>query len=607
MLFAIVLFSVSVGALPVFQDTFEDGDYTANPTWEIAGNVTVDVGAKKNGSYGLQCVSAVGTAGEARTKVLYENMGHDYNAWVYASDATRTSPYIIRSGGGTIIAALSISADKFKYWTNSAYANFTATPTDATWYLLQIDHNKNSGTVSYYVYNSSRVLIEAQTNKPIANLNDANQIYIGAAVDDAASTSYWDDVTYAPAFIGNVKEMLIKNPKNELTDVAITPFSIRVQDASTQEYQMQTADKNLYWNPNSNKINIDINANGYFTRRYSFDSNTNINLLQPYLVSTALGIQTAITVLGSITSSGISGITIVSSKLINDADVNMESHITDSSGRALFSFYPGDNYTLRYYINGIIKKTEAFSATSSTYTTYLETPFEFPTIVPTPYSDINFQPSINYAIAKDNNFLDLNQLFDAHYKNIAMIDVNIFYGIIITDGNLYSDSNNKIVDRNWLHQDVNLNKPGFDFNSLLHVWIKIVFTDGNTQFIQKIYTVIPSPNIMNCDFTGSGRWNNQMILTCWATWRENVTVNFGNTLNNGSTTKTITSFLATLFAFLACIGLASTVGLDSTNAGFVFIGILGFFWLIQWVFPELFFLAVFVFIIILIMKATIWR
>ena len=151
-----------------------------------------------------------------------------------------------------------------------------------------------------------------------------------------------------------------------------------------------------------------------------------------------------------------------------------------------------------------------------------------------------------------------------------------------------------------------MNANSFDYSSLLHVWSTIRFADGNTQFTQKIYQVLPNAAIAVCSYAGTTRWSNDMLLACWGEWRQNF-YTIPSVLNDGDDDKVFTSFLAVMISFLVSLGLSSKIGLDTTSSGIFFVSVLGFFWLLEWIFAELFFLTVFVLIIVVLLKSTIWR
>jgi hypothetical protein len=140
---------------PPLIDTFEDGDYTSNPTWSTTGTVSVDGTAAKNGSYGMHIVN-----GSASVNIDFSNGTPDkFSLWILATNAYEIDFYG-NNGSEILIVRITRPVDNNTLTVGKrdsyegSYTNnniIGMTPQNA-WFRLEFDGSKIN------VYNSSDVL-----------------------------------------------------------------------------------------------------------------------------------------------------------------------------------------------------------------------------------------------------------------------------------------------------------------------------------------------------------------------------------------------------------------------------------------------------------------
>lgn len=184
-------------------DTFEDGDYTSDPTWSAVttgGTIVVGADGAKNGSNGVRMTTQGDDDGANVTLSLAETTD-DKNIWAYVrvSDVSDCDIYYMVAFSVTgVTAAIRINDGAFKYRNGAIWSNFTATPANDTWYRLRLNHTGSTGKVDYHIYQADGLTeIESHTNVDDRGtaIEDIT-LFVG---DNAASaiTVDWDDVSYS--------------------------------------------------------------------------------------------------------------------------------------------------------------------------------------------------------------------------------------------------------------------------------------------------------------------------------------------------------------------------------------------------------------------------
>ena len=172
--------------------------------------------------------------------------------------------------------------------------------------------------------------------------------------------------------------LTIYYPKNEETLAQIDEnWQVDITQNIYASYPELDGNKVVYLLPNttiSHNLKIsDMNGN-YFSRNYSkqYLGNPQTDTLQPYLVSTATGLLTTITVKNAVTGAVEDNIRIKIYKDIGGLGSTLvEEVVTDSKGQALTLLVLGDSYTFKVY-NGItLLKTYTITASSNTIFIYV--------------------------------------------------------------------------------------------------------------------------------------------------------------------------------------------------------------------------------------------
>ena len=190
------------------QDTFEDGDYTNDPTWLLvdAGGGTggVAAAAKKNGVYGFRFT----TSGDNDLQSVYLRRDYEVesiNVWAYirSSDVSEACIcYAVLDFADRQCAQLAIDHGTFKY-ASGVFGTLTAVPEDNTWYRFRLQWNKATNKCNVYVYAADgTTLIESKLN--IDAVTDGNFPTSRVAlecVDHSATVvnNDFDDVCYEDA------------------------------------------------------------------------------------------------------------------------------------------------------------------------------------------------------------------------------------------------------------------------------------------------------------------------------------------------------------------------------------------------------------------------
>lgn len=176
-------------------DTFEDGDYTNDPTWEkvgAGGSMSVTEASKKNGTYGLEFDGYDATNAELRTSVNLATL----DTWTWVRFSSTTSAYIVwqyQTSGTTVIAGMGINNTKFQYRDDGAYHDMVTSPSVDTWYIFRMEYTAGD-KVNFYLHDASFALLESVLDKT-PNSTD-NVGYVNFFIQNTPATVYYDDVGY---------------------------------------------------------------------------------------------------------------------------------------------------------------------------------------------------------------------------------------------------------------------------------------------------------------------------------------------------------------------------------------------------------------------------
>lgn len=172
--------------------------------------------------------------------------------------------------------------------------------------------------------------------------------------------------------------LTIYYPRNEETLAQIDEnWQVDITQNIYASYPELDGNQVVYLLPNttvSHNLKVsDMNGN-YFSRNYSkqYLGNPQTDTLQPYLVSTATGLLTTITVKNAVTGAVEDNIRIKIYKDIGGLGSTLvEEVVTDSKGQALTLLVLGDSYTFKVYNGTTLLKTYTITASSNTIFIYV--------------------------------------------------------------------------------------------------------------------------------------------------------------------------------------------------------------------------------------------
>jgi len=142
----VVMATVEPPAPMEIGDTFEDGDYTNNPTWQVQSNGPipyVSTAAAKDGSYGLRSEFFPGC--NDRHAGLYKtNIGNlsKINAWTNVRTSNYQAQYqVAKFGIG--VTSMFIMYGRFVAYHGNTQFNFDTIPENDTWYRFRIEFDQS--------------------------------------------------------------------------------------------------------------------------------------------------------------------------------------------------------------------------------------------------------------------------------------------------------------------------------------------------------------------------------------------------------------------------------------------------------------------------------
>lgn len=261
--------------------------------------------------------------------------------------------------------------------------------------------------------------------------------------------------------------VLVKRPKDKVSDIILTPFDVATNDITRQFYSAQTTDINVFLffesgNDQNVLYTIDFNAS-YFSSTFLIQTNdTNtFRTIQPLLVLISESVSSVFHVINAITQNTIPDVVIES----RQGGVLIESTITDSTGSATLNFVVADTYNLTFIFQGVISLEQEIRPIDTEYFIYLFLE-EIITEPQDPESiTITFDPSIGQVQEGTDGNFTLTQIVTADRSSITQINIQVDQ-----NGLLFFDTNfTGVPSGGTFSQD--FNASSFDSDSPVNVTI----------------------------------------------------------------------------------------------------------------------------------------
>lgn len=295
------------------------------------------------------------------------------------------------------------------------------------------------------------------------NPDDAN--YQFNIVDDTETVNYLSAI------------VTVKPPKRESDKTTILPINFQIQLTGLAQRDVNNAsgDVNFIVYANTSafyNFAVDVNAD-FFERKYDIKlkGDTSLFILQPYLVSTSIGVSTKVLTQNIFDFSPIGGVEIQIFKFLSgEGRVLVETVVTDSKGEAFISGITNDNYEFEVFFNDVLISTPVITVTSTTITIQFN-----PTIYeggkPKPLVSVVFVPGGGQLIASNETLTQLLTI-----RNGTLSSVRIFSQD--ANSNILYDRTFGAITSNVINiaNDLNL----WDENIQMVLTVRITLTDGNT-------------------------------------------------------------------------------------------------------------------------------
>jgi len=276
-------------------------------------------------------------------------------------------------------------------------------------------------------------------------------------------------------------------PLNEKDFASITPFSVRIESASSvQDLNNQNSDITFYiTKPETYRIKVYDTNNVYYPRVYyqQIVEGTYSYIIQPYLTDE---LYTLFYVFDEYSKTPLNNIKIKIKKIIGGVNTIVQEMLTDGTGTVGASFIINDQYTVEFYVENILNYSMTlFPSSSDAIYVYLD--LTTTTVIPQKHPiliDIEWQPPEGSKFVPDTNILDFNQTISISYGEIQEIQI-----IAVNDNNTLYDNNftTGVASGGTYTQSFDLNSINTGYP--IYYTIVIKTTDGNFFVFNTSYVI----------------------------------------------------------------------------------------------------------------------
>lgn len=351
-------------------------------------------------------------------------------------------------------------------------------------FTYKVGFNGNADEIKVY----SRQLSETEVMTDYNRLKVSDgKYFLDATVIDNYGGTETTDSSDGEFLIGS-GTITVNVPKDEKTLESISSFDIRVIGTLSQDFNGLTSSQEVVVTLDEDyRVIVDSNSEGYYQRNYyvKLTESNPTTTIQPYLADQNNGLLTWMYLIDPNTNQRIPDILIKVLKSISgEGTTEVESIKTDSSGAANLAFIALDTYTIEYYQDGTLLKTDTLNPSSTTYYSYIDT------------GEVTI-PDMNMSI--------INVTFTPNrYLSPPSEDANISFDVNISietgDGNavwIYARQIDRIVyslyDNNavWDGKDYAIDINQTDLNAWIPLRVQVVIsTTKQTSSFYKTFEVI---------------------------------------------------------------------------------------------------------------------
>lgn len=226
-----------IGSTYAVTETWEDGDYTANPTWTTFTGYSacsVQSSTKYAGTYALQCAN-----GKGLQTILSVPTGiSDNNAYLRYDGGGTQAAFNLGKVFPTDEIGIDFYGGTARYNINDSATGIpSGTISTNTWYKVRIKINKTTQKASFYLYDTSGNLLASQIDSSITSASSMDYNTMQLINGGGAGSSYYDNISTAIDTSGSINASFTYSAGQAInTDENITHSDWNFTDTTTINY-----------------------------------------------------------------------------------------------------------------------------------------------------------------------------------------------------------------------------------------------------------------------------------------------------------------------------------------------------------------------------------